>query len=126
MTKSEKLTLTTMTAKAWLALHEAEFDNASHATSWATYEELNSNKYTHGLRCEWASLNELCEALHIDMNDDSKLDPSVATIMEKCSELMTATWLICSLFPDYPYGHDCATSTDTDTDATNQSEEMEG
>ena len=61
------------------------------------------------------------------MNDDSKLDPSVATIMEKCSELMTATWLIYSLFPDYPYGHDCATSTDTDTDATNQNEEeMEG
>ena len=39
MTKAEKLTLTTMTAKAWLALHEAAFDNASHATSWAHYEE---------------------------------------------------------------------------------------
>ena len=126
MTKAEKLTLTTMTANAWLALHEAEFDNASHATSWATYQELNSNKYTHGLRSEWASLSELCDALKIDMNDNSKLDPSVATIMDKCSELMTATWLIYSVFPDYPFGHDCATSTETDADADNQSEEEEG
>lgn len=121
MTKAERLTLTTMTAKAWLALHEASLDNASHATSWATYEKLNSNTYTHGLRCEWASLNELCEALHIDMNDNTQLDPSVATIMQKCSDLMTEAWAIYSKFPDYPYGHDCATSTD----ATNQNDEME-
>lgn len=106
MTKAEKLTLTTMTAKAWLALHEAELDNASHATSWATYEELNSNTYTHGLRCEWASLYELCEALHIDMNDNTQLDPSVATIMDKCSELMTEAFKIYKEFPDYPYRHD--------------------
>lgn len=106
MTKAERLTITTMTAKAWLALHEAEFDNASHATSWATYEELNSNTYTHGLRCEWASLYELCDALHIDMNDDSQLDPPVATIMQRCSEYMTETWEIYSQFPDYPYGAD--------------------
>lgn len=121
MTKAERLTLTTMTAKAWLALHEASLDNASHATSWATYEKLNSNTYTHGLRCEWASLYELCEALKIDMNDDTQLDPSVATIMQKCSDLMTEAWAIYSQFPDYPYGHDCATSTD----ATNQNDEME-
>lgn len=126
MTKSEKLTLTTMTANAWLALHEAEFDNVQSSTSWATYQELNSNKYTHGLRCEWASLSLLCDALKIDMNDDSQLDLSVATIMNKCSELMTATWLIYSVFPDYPFGHDCATSTETDADADNQSEEEEG
>ena len=126
MTKSEKLTLTTMTANAWLALHEAEFDNASHATSWAHYEELNSNIYTHGLRCEWASLSELCDALKIDMNDYDSLTPSVATIMQKCSELSTATWAIYREFPDYPYGHDCETSTETDADADNQSEEEEG
>ena len=119
MTKAEKLTLTTMTANAWLALHEAEFDNASHATSWATYQELNSNIYTHGLRSEWASLNALCDALHIDMNDNSKLDPSVATIMDKCCELSTATWLIYSLLPDYPFGKT------NETDANNQNEEEE-
>ena len=125
MTKSEKLTLTTMTAKAWKVLHEQELENASCATSWATYEELNSNKYTHGLRSEWASLFELCDALHIDMNDDTQLDPSVATIMQKCVDLSTEAWAIYSQFSDYPYGHDCATSTDTDTDATNQNEEEE-
>lgn len=103
MTKAERLTLTTMTANAWLALHEAEFDNASHATSWAHYEELNSNRYTHGLRSEWASLSELCDALHIDMNDDTQLDPSVATIMKQCVELSTATWSIYHQFSDYPY-----------------------
>ena len=106
MTKAERLTLTTMTAKAWLALHEAEFDNASHATSWATYQALNSNKYTHGLRCEWASLSALCDALRIDMNDDSTLDPSVATIMQKCSDLMSEAWAIYSQFSDYPYRDD--------------------
>lgn len=126
MTKSEKLILTTMTANAWLALREAEFDNVQSSTSWATYQELNSNIYTHGLRCEWASLSLLCDALKIDMNDNSKLDPSVATIMDKCSELMTATWLIYSVFPDYPYGHDCATPTETDADADNQNGEEEG
>lgn len=103
MTKAERLTLTTMTAKAWKTLHEQELENASHATSWATYDELNSNKYTHGLRCEWASLSLLCDALKIDMNDNSKLDPSVATIMDKCSELSTATWAIYREFPDYPF-----------------------
>lgn len=121
MTKAERLTLTTMTAKAWLALHEAEFDNTKASTSWATYQALNSNKYTHGLRCEWASLNELCEALHIDMNDNSQLDPSVATIMDKCSELMTKVSKICREFPDYPFRND----SETETDATNQNEEME-
>ena len=103
MTNSEKLTLTTMTANAWLALHEAEFDNVKSSTSWATYEEWNSNKYTHGLRSEWASLNELCEALGINMNDDTKLDPSVATIMRECVELSSATWAIYKEFPDYPF-----------------------
>ena len=103
MTKAERLTITTMTANAWLALHEAEFDNASHATSWATYKELNSDICTHGRRCEWASLSELCDALHIDMNDDSKLDPSVAEVMHECLELSSATWAICKEFSDYPY-----------------------
>ena len=103
MTKAEKLTLTTMTANAWLALHEAEFNNASHATSWAHYEELNSNKYTHGRRCEWASLSDLCDALKIDMNDNTQLDPSVATIMQTCVELTSATWAIYKEFPDYPF-----------------------
>lgn len=121
MTKAEKLTLTTMTANAWLALNEAEFDNASCATSWATYQELNSNKYTHGLRSEWASLSELCDALKINMHDNSKLDPSVATIMDKCSELCTATWSIYREFPDYPFRN----TSETDADATNQNEEEE-
>lgn len=103
MTKAERLTLTTMTANAWLALHEAEFDTASHATSWAHYQELNSNKYTHGLRSEWASLSELCDALKIDITDDDKLDPSVANIMNKCVELSTATWSIYRQFSDYPF-----------------------
>lgn len=103
MTKAEKLTLTTMTAEAWLALHEAEFDNVKSSTSWAHYEELNSNIYTHGLRSEWASLNELCEALRIDMTDNASLDPSVATIMDKCSELMTEAFALYREFPDYPF-----------------------
>jgi hypothetical protein len=125
MTKAEKLTLTTMTANAWRALHEAELDTASHATSWASYQELNSSKYAHGLRCEWASLNELCNALNINMNDDSQLDPSVATIMQECVELSSATWEIYREFPDYPYRHHCLTSTETDADATNHDEEEE-
>ena len=112
MTKSEKLTLTTMTAKAWKVLHEQELENASCATSWATYEELNSNKYTHGLRSEWASLNELCEALKIDMNNDAELDPSVATIMQECVELSSATWAIYKEFPDYPFRDLHATPTE--------------
>lgn len=114
MTKTERLTITTMTANAWRALHSEEFNSAHSATSWAHYQELNSNKYTHGLRCEWASLNELCNALRIDMNDDSQLDPSVETIMQECGELSSATWAIYREFPDYPYRHDCATSTETD------------
>ena len=122
MTKAEKLTLTTMTANAWLALHEAEFDNVQSSTSWATYQELNSNNYTHGLRCEWASLYNLCDALKIDMNDDSQLDPSVATIMDKCSELSTATWSIYKEFSDYPFRN----TDETETDADNQNEEEEG
>lgn len=108
MTKAERLTLTTMTAKAWKVLHENELENAQSATSWANYEELNSNKFMHGLRSEWCALNELCVALHIDMNDDSQLDPSVATIMRECVELSTATWTIYYKFSDYPY------RTDTD------------
>lgn len=103
MTKAEKLTLTTMTANAWLALHEQELRNSKDATSWAHYDELNSNKYTHGLRSEWASLNEFCKALKIDMNDDSTLDPSVAAIMQECVELSSATWAIYKEFPDYPF-----------------------
>ncbi len=106
MTKAEKLTLTTMTAKAWHILHVEELNNAHSATSWAHYEELNSNKYMHGLRSEWASLSTLCDALHIDMNDDSELDPSVATIMQRCSELSTATWSIYKNFEDYPFRND--------------------
>ena len=121
MTKAERLTITTMTANAWRALQEAEFDIAAHATSWANYQELNSNKYTHGLRCEWASLNELCNALHIDMNDDSQLDPSVDAIMQKCVELSCATWAIYREFPDYPFRNTSA----TETDATNHEEEEE-
>lgn len=112
MTKAERLPLTTMTAKAWLALHEAEFDNASHATSWATYQALNSNKYTHGLRCEWSSLYELCAALKIDMNDNSTLDPSVVSIMQDCSELMSKTFLIYKEFPDYPFRDSHTTPTE--------------
>ena len=123
MTKAERLTITTMTANAWLALHEAEFDNASHATSWATYQALNSNIYTHGLRSEWASLSDLCDALKIDMNDNASLDPSVATIMDKCFELMTKAFKIYREFPDYPFRN----TSETETDATNQNEEeMEG
>ena len=112
MTKAEKLTLTTMTANAWLALHEAEFDNVKSSTSWATYQALNSNKYTHGLRSEWTSLNEFCEALHIDMSDDTQLDPSVVSIMRKCVKLFSATWAIYKEFPDYPLRDLHATPTE--------------
>ena len=117
MTKAEKLTLTTMTAEAWRNLHRGELENAKGATSWAHYEELNSNKYTHGLRSEWASLNELCEALKIDMNDDSTLDPSVATIMQECVELSSATWAIYKEFPDYPFHSYSASTADTNEEA---------
>lgn len=112
MTKAERLTITTMTAKAWHILHLEELNNAHSATSWAHYQELNSNKYMHGLRSEWASLSELCEALHIDMNDDSTLDSSVATIMQKCFDLSTEALAIYSQFSDYPY------RTDTDSNET--------
>ena len=121
MTKAERLTLTTMTAEAWRNLHVEELNNAHSATDWATYEELNSNKYMHGLRSEWASLSELCDALHIDMNDDTKLDPSVVSIMQDCSELLSKAFRIYKEFPDYPFRNTDATTTD----ATNQNEEME-
>ena len=119
MTKSEKLTLTTMTANAWLALHENELENAFCATSWAHYHELNSDKYTSMCRAEWFGLNQFCEAVGIDMNADDKLDPFVATIMQKCSDLMTKTFAIYSKFEDYPFRNT------SETDATNQNEEEE-
>ena len=103
MTKSEKLILTTMTANAWLALHEHELENASCATSWAHYQELNANKGTSMCRSEWYGLNQFCEAIGININADTKLDPSVATIMETCAELMTKTFKIYKEFPDYPF-----------------------
>lgn len=103
MTKSEKLTLTTMTAEAWRNLHLEEINNARSATSWAHYQELNSNQCTAMARAEWYGLNQFCEALHIDMSDDSKLDPSVVAIMRECSELMSKAFRIYKEFPDYPF-----------------------
>ena len=116
MTKAERLTLTTMTANAWLALHEQELRNSKDATSWAHYQELNSNKYMHGLRSEWASLSELCDALKIDMNDDTQLDPSVAEVKHECVELSSATWEIYSKFLDYPFRNESATDGEVTTD----------
>jgi hypothetical protein len=119
MTKAERLTLTTMTANAWHTLHIEELNNANSATSWATYEALNTNKFMHGLRSEWSALYEFCEAVHIDMNDYDSLDPSVATIMEKGGELCTEAWRIYREFPDYPFH-------DRNNTATNQNDEKEG
>ena len=119
MTKAEKLTLTTMTAEAWRTLHIEEFHNARSATSWANYQELNSNKGISMARAEWYGLSQFCDAVGIDMNDDSILAPSVVAIMRECSELMSRAFKIYSLFPDYPFRN-----TD-ETDATNQSEDEE-
>lgn len=112
MTKAERLTLTTMTAKAWRNLHIEELANASYATSWAHYQELNSNQCTSMARAEWYGLNQFCEALHIDMNDDTKLDPSVVSIMQDCSELMSKAFRIYKEFPDYPFRDLHATPTE--------------
>ena len=122
MTKAERLTLTTMTAEAWRNLHLEEINNARSATSWAHYQELNSNQRTSMARSEWYGLNQFCEALHIDMSDDSKLDPSVVSIMQDCSELMTKAFVIYREFPDYPFRN----TSETETDDTNQNEEAEG
>ena len=123
MTKAERLTLTTMTAEAWRNLHIEELNNAHSATSWAHYQELNSNKATSMCRSEWYGLSTFCDAVGIDMNDDTKLDPSVVSIMRECSELMTEAFRIYKEFEDYPFRNTSA----TETDATNQNEEeMEG
>ena len=122
MTKSEKLTLTTMTANAWLALHEQELRNSKDATSWAHYQELNSNRATSMYRSEWYGLSQFCDSIGLDMNDDTKLDPSVVSIMQECSRLMTEAFKIYREFPDYPFRNESA----TETDATNQNEEEEG
>ena len=122
MTKAERLTLTTMTANAWLALHEHELRNSKDATSWAHYQELNSNKSISMCRAEWYGLCQFCDAIGIDMNDYESLAPSVVAIMQECSELMTEAFKIYREFPDYPFRNESA----TETDATNQNDEMEG
>lgn len=121
MTKAERLTLTTMTASAWLALHVQELNNASCATSWAHYQELNSDKYTSMTRSEWYGLSQFCDAIGIDMSDDTTLEPSVVNIMQECSELMSKTFKIYSTFPDYPFRN----TSKTETDDTNHEEEEE-
>lgn len=121
MTKAERLTLTTMTAEAWRNLHIEELDNAQSATSWAHYQELNSNKATSMARSEWYGLSQFCDAVGIDMNDDSKLDPSVISIMRECSELMSKAFRIYREFPDYPFRN----TSETETDDTNPTEEVE-
>ena len=103
MTKAERLTLTTMTANAWLALHEQELRNSKDATSWAHYQELNSNKATSMCRSEWYGLSQFCDAVGIDMSDDSILAPSVVAIMRECSELMSRAFKIYREFSDYPF-----------------------
>ena len=121
MTKAERLTLTTMTANAWLALHEQELRNSKDATSWAHYQELNSNKATSMYRSEWYGLSQFCDAVGIDMNDDTKLDPSVVSIMRECSELMSRAFQIYREFSDYPFRN----TSETETDATNHEDEEE-
>ena len=121
MTKAERLTLTTMTANAWLALHEQELRNSKDATSWAHYQELNSNKATSMYRSEWYGLSQFCDAVGIDMNDDSVLAPSVVAIMRECSELMSRALQIYREFSDYPFRN----TSETETDATNHEDEEE-
>ena len=121
MTKSERLTLTTMTAEAWRTLHEQELRNSKDATSWAHYQELNSNKATSMYRSEWYGLSQFCDAVGIDMNDDTKLDPSVVSIMRECSELMSRAFQIYREFSDYPFRN----TSETETDATNHEDEEE-
>ena len=121
MTKAERLTLTTMTAEAWRTLHIEELKNARSATSWAHYQELNSNKGISMARAEWYGLSQFCDAVSIDMNDDSILAPSVVAIMRECSELMSRAFKIYREFPDYPFRNESA----TETDDTNQNEEEE-
>ena len=103
MTKAERLTLTTMTAEAWRNLHIEELHNAHSATSWAHYQELNSNKATSMCRSEWYGLSQFCDAVGIDMHNDSILDPSVVSIMRECSELMSKAFRIYKEFEDYPF-----------------------
>ena len=122
MTKSEKLTLTTMTANAWLALHEQELRNSKDATSWAHYQELNSNIATSMCRAEWYGLSQFCDAIGLDMNDDTKLDPSVVAIMRECSELMTEAFKIYREFPDYPFRNKSATDDEVATDNDTEEE----
>ena len=121
MTKAERLTLTTMTANAWHTLHLEDINNARSATSWAHYQELNSNKHTSATRAEWYGLSQFCDAVGIDMNDDSKLDPSVVRILAECSKLMTKAFKIYREFHDYPFRN----TSETETDATNHEAEEE-
>ena len=116
MTKAERLTLTTMTAEAWRTLHEQELRNSKDATSWAHYQELNSNRATSMYRSEWYGLSQFCDSIGIDMNDDTKLDPSVVSIMRECSELMTEAFKIYREFPDYPFRNESATDDEVTTD----------
>ena len=121
MTKAERLTLTTMTAEAWRNLHIEELNNARSATSWAHYQELNSSKGISMARSEWYGLSQFCDAIGIDMNDDSILEPSVVAIMRECAVLMHQAFQIYREFPDYPFRN----TDETETDDTNQNEEEE-
>ena len=121
MTKKEIIKIATMTAEAWLALHEQELRNANSATSWAEYQEFNNDKYTSMCRCMWCGMSNICDALGINLLDEMQVGQAVTELMQATSSVAHQTWEVYSAFPDYAYGK----LRKAETDATNPNEEKE-
>lgn len=121
MTKKEIIKIATMTAEAWLYLHEQELRNANSATSWAEYHELNNGKYTSECRSMWCGMSNICDALGIDLLDETQVGQAVTELMQATANVAHQTWKVYSTFPDYKYGK----PRKAETDATNQNDEME-
>ena len=121
MTKKEIIKIATLTAEAWLALHEQELTNANSATSWAHYQELNNDKYTSMCRCTWCGMSNICDALGINLLNETQVGQAVTELMQETTSIAHQTWLVYSAFSDYKYGK----PRKAEIDATNQNEEKE-
>lgn len=120
MTKKEIIKIATMTAEAWLELHEQELQNANSATSWAEYHELNNDKYTSMCRCMWCGMSNICDALGINLNDETQVGQAVTELMHTTAIVAHQTWKVYSAFPDYKYGKP------NEAETTTQNEQQEG
>ena len=125
MTKKEIIKIATMTAEAWLALHEQELQNANSATSWAEYQEFNNDKYTSMCRCMWCGMSNICDALGINLLNETQVGQAVTELMQETTSIAHQTWLVYSTFPDYKYGKPRKAEAEVKTDATNRDDEKE-